>query len=130
MASPNQTPRFVEDGKVWAGEISTANTNRDGTGTLGTIVTAGAQGSRVDLVRVVAEGTTTAGVVRIFLHDGSTFFLVKEILVSAVTPSVTVEAASLEWQPTEPIVLPTSWTLRASTNNAETFNVFVFGGDY
>lgn len=130
MASPNQTPRFVEDGKVWAGEISTANTNRDGTGTVATIVTAGAQGSRVDLIRSVAEGTTTAGVVRIFLHDGSTFFLVKEIIVAAVTPSTTVETSTLEWAPTEPIILPSGWTLRASTNNAETFNIFVFGGDY
>ena len=130
MASPNQTPRFVEDGKVWAAEISTANTGRDGSGTIGTIVTAGAQGSRVDLVRIVAEGTTTAGVVRIFLHDGSTFFLVKEVLISAITPSTTIEVSVSEWAPTEPLVLPTSWTLRASTHNAETFNVFVFGGDY
>ena len=130
MASPNQGPRFIEDGKVWAASISTANTNRDGTGTIGTVVTAGAQGSRVDLVRAVSTGTTTAGVVRIFVHDGSAYYLVKEILVSAVTPSTTVEVESLEWAPTEPIILPTSWSLRASTHNAEEFDVTVYGGDY
>jgi hypothetical protein len=130
MPTPNQAPRFIEDGKIWAAEISTANTNRDGTGTVVTIVTAAAQGSRVDLVRVVAEGTTTAGVVRLFLHDGSTFFLIKELVIDAVTPSTTTEVETAEWVPTDYLVLPTSWTLRASTHNAETFNVFAQGGDY
>lgn len=130
MPATNQTPRFIADGKVWAAEISAANANRDGTGTVVTVVTAAAQGSRIDLVRVVAEVTTTAGMVRLFLHDGSTFFLVKEIEVDAITASATVPAFEGEWAPTEPIILPTGWTLQAATEQAEAMNVLAFGGDY
>lgn len=130
MASPNIAPRFVETAVIGAASIATANTNRDGTGTIGTVLTAGAQGTLVELIRVVAVGTTTAGVVRIFLHDGSNYFLYEEILVTAITPSTTVEVFSAEVVPTKPLVLPTSWSVRASTHNAETFKVIVTGGNY
>jgi hypothetical protein len=50
--------------------------------------------------------------------------------VTAVTPSTTVEA----WSTTllnQAIVLPNGWSLRASTNNSETFNVLVTrAGDF
>ena len=106
------------------GQVSTANTARDGTGTLATIFTAGSSGSRIDDIKIHATGTTTAGVVRLFLHDGTNARLFAEILVSAVTPSTTVEA----WSATllnQAIVIPSGWSLRASTNNAETFNLIV-----
>lgn len=113
--------------------VNTANTARDGTGTIATVFTAGASGSRLDRVRIQATGTTTAGVVRLFLHDGTNARLFREILVTAVTPSTTVEAWSAEVdlaQAGTPIQLPTGWSLRAATNNAESFNVFAIGGDY
>jgi hypothetical protein len=106
------------------GQVSTANTARDGTGTLATILTAGSNGTRIDDIKVQATGTTTAGVVRLFLHDGTNARLFAEILVSAVTPSTTVEA----WSATllnQAIAIPSGWSLRASTNNAETFNLIV-----
>ncbi len=62
------SPVFVGTPKVWQQAIATANTARDGTGTLADVVTAGASGSRIDKIRVVASGTTTAGVIRIFLR--------------------------------------------------------------
>lgn len=106
------------------GQISTANTNRDGTGTVGTILTAGASGTRIDDIDIVAAGTVTAGVVRLFLHDGSAYRLWREILVSATTPSTTVAVWSYSLRDLA-LVLKTGWSLRASTNNAETFNVIV-----
>ena len=127
----NSAPRMVLPvNSVAAAEISAANTARDGTGTVPTIFTAGSEGSLIELIRVVAEGTTTAGMVRIFLHNGATFFLYDEIPVSAITPSATVEVFQGEIVPSKPLVLPTGWTLRASTHNAEVFNVFVTGGNY
>lgn len=130
MASPNIAPRFVETAVIGAVSIATANTARDGTGTIGTVLTAGAQGTLVELVRVVAVGTTTAGVVRLFLHDGSTYYLYEEILVTAITPSTTIAVFEAEFVPTKPLVLPTGWSLRASTHNAETFKVIATGGSY
>jgi hypothetical protein len=112
------------------GQVSVANTARDGTGTLATILTAGSNGTRIDDIKVQSTGTTTAGVVRLFLHDGTNARLLDEILVPAITPSTTVEAFSASLL-NQAIVIPSGWSLRASTNNAETFNVLVTrAGDF
>jgi len=128
---PNSVPRFVVGTQsVKVATVSSANTNRDGTGTIVDIFTAGAQGTLVELIRVIATGTTTAGQVRIFIHDGSTYMLYDEIAVTAITPSATVQAFEAELIPTKPLVIPTGFKLAASTHNAETFRVFATGGDY
>lgn len=127
------TPIFVETPKTWCGLAATANTGRDGSGTLATIVTGVADGSVIELVRVQANGTTTAGVCRLFLSldGGTTKRLIKELLIAAVTPSATVEAASAEWAPTVPLVLPdTNAILYATTETGDDFVVTAHGGDY
>ena len=126
----NTSPVFTLTAVCAMGTVSTANTGRDGSGTVVTIWTPGADGGRLDYVRVQATGTTTVGVVRLFVYDGSLYFLWKELLVTAITPSTTVEAFSIEFVPTEPLALPTGYSLRASTHNAETFKVFAHGGNF
>jgi hypothetical protein len=131
MTIQNTNPIFIQRGLIGAAEISAANTGRDGTGTVVTILTGDLAGSRIDQILVVAEGTTTAGMIRLFLHDGTTFFLFEEITVSALTPDATTKAFSGSAAFTFPIILPDeNWTLRASTEKAETFNVMAFGGHY
>ena len=122
-------PAFAATPAFGMVQISTANTNRNGTGSLGIVKSAGANGSRVDLIRFCSAGTTTAGVVRIYISDGTNHRLVKEIMVTAVTPSTTIEVWNGEYRSPEPIVIASGDSIRASTNNAETFNVFAFGAD-
>lgn len=111
-------------------QVSTANTARDGTGTLATVFTAGASGSRIDDLTIAAVATTTAGMVRLFLHDGTNARLWKEIAVSAITPSATVPVFSSSLS-NQALILQSGWSLRASTHNAETFNVLVTrAGDF
>lgn len=127
------TPIFVQSSALAHVQISTANTNRDGTGTLGTLATGDGDGTVIDYLRAVATGTTTAGVVRIFLStDGGTNKrLIKEILVSAITPGTATEVWTGEWIPTRPLVLKDSNSiLYASTHNAETFNVSAHGANF
>jgi len=111
-------------------QVTTANTNRDGTGTIVTVITAASSGTRIDDIYMVATGTTTAGVIRLFVHDGTNARLLSETLVTAVTPSTTVQV----WSNTllsQAIVLKTGYSLRASTNNTETFNIIVTrAGDF
>lgn len=127
--------QYASTPKVGVGQISTANTNRDGTGTIGTVFTAGTNGSRIDMIDVQATATTTSGMIRLFVHNGTNAFLVAELPVVAVTPSGTSPAYFQQLNTNTmtqflPIVLPTGWSLRASTNNAEAFNVIAFGGDF
>ena len=124
------TANYASTPRAALGQVSTANTARDGTGTIATIFTAGASGSRVDDIAIVSTGTTTAGVVRLFINDGTNSRLWQEILVAAITPSTTVQVWSAV-QLNQALLLPNGWSLRASTNNAETFNVNVTrGGDF
>lgn len=112
------------------GQLTVANTNRNGTGTLVSIITGATNGTRVDDIYMVATGTTTAGVVRLFISDGTNIRLWQEILVSAITPSTTVAV----WSATllnQALLLKSGWSLQAATNNAETFNVIVTrAGDF
>lgn len=127
------TPVFIATPKTWTGEGNTANTNRDGTGTLIDLVTGAATGSLVELIRAQFDETNDATVVRFFLSldGGTTKRLLKELIFPAVTPSTTVEAASQEWIPTVPLVLPDgSAKLYASVHTAKNVCVTVQGGDY
>jgi hypothetical protein len=122
--------QYASTPRAALGQVTAANTNRDGTGTIATIFTAGSSGSRVDDIKIQATGTTTAGVVRLFLHDGTNARLFAEVLVPAVTPSTTVPAFTAALV-NQAIILPNGWSLRASTNNGETFNVMVSrAGDF
>ena len=115
-------------------QVTTANTARDGTGTLGTtlitVLTAGASGTRIDDIYMVATGITTAGVIRLFVFDGTNTRLLSETLVAAITPGTSVQV----WSNTllsQAIVLKTGYSLRATTNNTETFNIIVTrAGDF
>lgn len=125
----NQT-NYASYPKTAVGVLSAANTARDGTGTIVTILTAGASGTLVDDIVFTATATTTAGMLRLFLHDGTNARLLKEIPVAAITPSATVAAwtSSLSNQS---ILLQSGWSLRASTEKAEAFNVSVTrAGDF
>jgi len=122
------SPQYVGTPKSPSVAISTANTNRDGTtGTYGTVMTAGASGSRVDVIDINATGTTTAGMIRLFLGSA----LIKEIPVVAITPSATQPAWSAEVEFENGLILEAAAVLKASTHNAEAFNVTVVnGGDF
>lgn len=127
------TPIFVQSAAYGVANISTANTNRDGTGTIGSVLTAGANGTLIDRIEICATGNTTAGVVRIFvtLDSGPTSRLFKEVLVGAISVSASVSAFMRKLSFTMPdnaLYLPSGYSLRASTHNAETFNVHAFGG--
>ena len=131
MASTPQYSATVNTGIV---VVSTANTNLDGTGTLGTVLTAGSSGSRIDDIHIKAIATTTAGCVRIFIHNGSSAFLVAENPVLALSPSATIPAyeSHLNQENCDflPLSLPTGYSLRASTEKAESFNIIAQGGDF
>jgi hypothetical protein len=120
-------PQYVGTPKSPSVTISTANANRDGTGTLVTLMTAGTSGSRVDRVNITATGTTTAGMIRFFVNSS----LIREIPVLPVTPSSAVPAWSADVVFDSGLVLGSGATLSVATNNAETFRVTVInGGDF
>ncbi|TFV34544.1 hypothetical protein E4K66_30730 [Bradyrhizobium frederickii] len=82
------------------------------------------------MIVIKAIVTTTAGMVRLYIYDGTNTRLWREVPVSAITPSASVAAfASYLNLALEPLILPSGYSLRASTHNAETFNIVATGGD-
>jgi hypothetical protein len=122
-------PQFITTPRCDRQVVSAANTNRDGTGTIVDIFAAGTNGSKVTSVVTKATGTTTAGMVRLFIKESSTYRLFDEVPVSAATPSATVETFR-DIQPFDDLILESGQTLAASTHLAETFVVHVLGGDF
>lgn len=114
-------------------QVSAANTNRDGTGTVVTIVAGVALGRYLRKIRVKAVGTTTAGMVRIYFYDGTNTRLVREFIVTAITPTASVKTFEDELLFSDldaEILVGTGQEIRASTHNAEVFNVHVDYADY
>lgn len=130
--SCNTNPIFTRTNLGGAAQISAANTNHDGTGTLVSVITGGVDGTRIDKFEVTAVGNTTAGMVRFFYYDGTNTRLIKEIPVTAVTVSATVAGWIGSWimDVDRPLTLPSGHIIKASTHNAETFNIMPFGGHY
>ncbi len=82
--------------------VSVANVNYDGTGTTVLVFTAGANGARVDALKVKALGTNVATVLRVFVNNGSTpataanNALFAEQTIAATTASQTAALADTE----------------------------------
>lgn len=111
-------------------QVVAANTNRDGTGTLVTVFTAGAGGSRIDDITITPAVTTTVGMVRLFIHDGATARLWREVSILANTPSASNPVMSTQLANLG-LILKTGYSLRASTHNAEAINICVTrAGDF
>ncbi len=121
--------------RVLVGTISTANTNLDGTGTgpatpIGAAAPAG--GMHVHSIVVKALTTTTAGMVRLYVYDGSgtDARLFSELPVTAITKGASTPAWESDRLEYDDFVIPSGSSLTASTEKAETFNVFAFVSDF
>lgn len=134
----NTDPIFTKAPVIGQAQISVANANRDGTGTIVTVQGGETDGVRIDQIEVKAEATTTAGVVRLFISfdTGATWNLWREILVTAIVPSATILAFKAVINLTTvlndpPMSLPgAAVVLGAATERAEVFNVFARGGSF
>ncbi len=126
-------PAFVSTPRIGAASVSTANTGRDGTGTIATVFTAGSSGSKINEIVLKATGDPADSIVTIFLYDGSSYWLFDEFDLgdpAAASTTVTGFRASRTY---ENLVLPSGWSVRAAITVALTggvVNVVVLGGDF
>ncbi|MCK9370524.1 hypothetical protein M0R04_11490 [Candidatus Dojkabacteria bacterium] len=133
----NTSPIYSLVGNITVGKtVATANTAKDGTGTVLTIFTAGANGSRVEKVRFKALGTNVATVARIFINNGSdpttatNNILYADITLAATTNS---EVAALATNDVLlDLVLPPFYklTVTIGTTVSAGYAVVAIAGDY
>ena len=132
----NTAPIFPLTPKTAWCTLATANTAKDGTGTVGTCYTAGSNGARVDYLKVRALGTNVATVLRVFLNNGSdntsaaNNSLILEQTIAATTLSEV--AALADNLVTLDASIPAGYKINVTigTTVAAGLQVTAFGGDY
>lgn len=124
-------PKFTAVPRFVAIQLSVANPNLDGTGTMGALgFVAAASGSRIDKAVVKATVSTTAGMVRLFMVNGATTTLLTEIPITATTKSASAAAFETVVDFLGGLSIPSGYTVKASTEKGEAINVNLFGGDF
>lgn len=141
----NTIPIYSKEGQLSfpATSLTTANTAMDGTGTVATIFTAGVDGGRVERVRVKANGTNVATVLRIFINNGGDTTtaannnLYAEKTIAATTASAAAALLTNELPDTIdttafPLVLPPGYRLTATigTTVAAGLQITAIGSTY
>lgn len=126
-------PVFATIPRIGFAAVSTANTNRDGTGTIVDALTGVAAGTRIERVVLQATANPADSIVTMFLYDGSTYRLFDEYdLADPAAASTTVPGFRTEKAYSD-IVLPSnSWKVAFAITVAPTSGVvdcFVFGAD-
>lgn len=97
--------------------VTGANTATDGTGTVSTVFTAGSNGGVFQGVRVKANGTNAASVMRIFINNGSSAAvtannaLIGELPLSATTGSNNAAIGPDFFWPAGNLVMPSSYII-------------------
>ena len=133
----NTSPIFCDSPRAsWISTGTSANTALDGTGTVATVFTAGADGSKIEKVIVQHLGTNVDSVLRLFINNGSTNAtasnnaLIYEIDVDANTLSQVDVAARVEIALDLP--LPAGYKLNCTIGTAVAagYIVTAIGGDY
>src|SRR5574343_521640 len=109
----------------------TALTSRaDITGTTGltALTPTSVNGKRIDRITLKAKETTVAGLIFIWIYDGTTSTLFDEITVTAVTPSTTL-ASFQDYVDYDRLVLPATHRLFVSSTIDQDLDIYAHGGD-
>ena len=128
--------QYASTPKFGSATLTTADTSLTAPTTVGTIVSAGASGTRIDYIEIQGVATTVAGLINLFVYDGTTYMLWQQVPVIAVTSSTTAPAfvANLSSNGNSnvmPLTLPTGYSLRAAASVAQTgVRVTAYGGDF
>lgn len=122
-------PTFAVTPRIGAVSIATADSSYTAPTNVGTVLTGVAAGTRINEVVIKSAATSSAAVVRLFLYDGTTYWLFDEVVIAAITGSST--AATQRTRLTyDNLVLPSaSWSLRATTSVSQATHVTAHGAD-
>lgn len=108
--------------------ISTANSNRDGSGSVVSVITGASSGTLVRTITIKSTENTTSGMVRLYCYNASDTFLFAEVNVRATTKSS--EDHSFYAILNLNFKLASGNQIMASTEKAETFIITADGLDW
>lgn len=128
--------QYAATPRIGSATLTTADTSLTAPTTVGTVLTAGASGTRIDYIDIQGVATTSAGLVNLFIYDGANYILWSQVPVIAVTSSTTLPAFQATMSSNVnanimPLILPNGYSLRATTSISQTgVRVTAQGGDF
>lgn len=129
-------PQYTATPQIDIAQISTANTNRDGTGTIATLITGAASPNYVKPEQAVVKATVAtaaAGMVRFFIssNGGTTWRLLHEMTVGVIAADADTAAFEDIYYFPDDLILPdVNHKIGVSTEKADTFNVIALSGKF
>jgi hypothetical protein len=123
------SPVFAVTPRISSVSIATAEASYTAPTSFGTLITGASTGTRISEIVVKCAATSAAAIVRIFLYDGSTYFLFDEITVAAATGSATVQQTRVSNTYNNLILPSASYSVRVTTSVAQVTHVTALGAD-
>jgi len=122
-------PVFAVTPRIGSVSVATADSSYTAPSNVGTLITGASTGTRIAEIVVKCAATSAAAIVRIFLYDGSTYWLFDEVTVAAATGSSTVQQTRVSTTYNNLILPSASWSVRVTTSIAQTTHVTALGAD-
>jgi hypothetical protein len=129
-------PQYAATPIIGSASLTTADTSLTAPTTVGTVITAGSNGTRIDTIEIIGTATTTACLVNLFIYTGSSYLLWYQVPVVAVTTSTTAVSFSYTVSSNShanimPLVLPSGYSLRATVTVTQTgILALAYGGSF
>jgi hypothetical protein len=123
------SPAFATTPRIGAVSIATADSSYTAPTNVGTLITGASTGTRIAEIVVKMAATSAAAVVRIFLYDGTNYWLFDELTVAAATGSATVQQTRVSTSYNNLILPSASWSIRVTTSVSQTTHVTALGAD-
>lgn len=123
------SPQFAVTPRIGSVSIATADSSYTAPTNVGTLITGASTGTRIAEIVVKLAATSTAAIVRIFLYDGTTYWLFDEVTIAAATGSATVQQTRVSTTYNNLILPSSSWSVRVTTSVSQTTHVTALGAD-
>lgn len=126
------TPQFIITGYA-AVTVSQLNSAIDGSGSFDDVLTAGANGAELRGLWIKAQGTTQVCFLNIFYNDTSDSFLIDQIEIPQIVPTVQVKSYSTYWPypaTKNPLVATHKIQVAIQSLTAQSLTIIPDGGDY
>lgn len=123
------SPAFATTPRIGAVSIATAEASYTAPTSVGTLITGASTGTRIAEIVCQCAATSAAAIVRIFLYDGTTYWLFDEVTIAAATGSTTAKQTRVSTTYNNLVLPSSSWSLRATTSVSQTTIVTALGAD-
>lgn len=123
-------PAFAVTPRMSSVSIATAESSLTAPTNVGTLITGVTAGTRVAEIVVKCAAASSSAIVRVFLYDGTTYWLFDEISVSAVaSPGASTATTRVSTLYNNLILPSSSWSVRVTTSVSQTTHVTALGAD-